>query len=400
MRTRVWGLVIVFLCLGAVGCATVPARASNTWLEIDASAFEANVRKLQAVVGPRTRVCAMLKADAYGHGIRLLTPSLVSLGVPCIGIASNEEAQAVRESGFTGQLIRIRAAGHDEAEEALRFDLEELVGNLAFARQLSEVAVRHGRTLRYHLALNSGGMSRNGLELRAPEGKTEALAILRLPGIRIVGIETHFPVEEREEMHRGLAMFLEEADWVMRNGHLDRGTITLHCANSYATLEIPEARLDMVRPGEILFGGTIGGHTEYQRVMQFKSRVASVNVYPAGNTVSYDRTYTLKRESRLANIPVGYSNGYRRQLSNRGFVLIRGRRFPLVGRVTMNTLMVDVTEAPNVREGDEVVLFGSQGSDEIRWTDLEQGSDTIVADLYVGWGSSNPRIAKHAAGTR
>ena len=334
----------------------------------------------------------MLKADAYGHGISLLMPSVIKAGVPYVGITSNEEAAAVRASGYAGKIMRLRTATRSEIEAALPYRVEELLGNLELAREASAIATAHHAEIRFHFALNSAGMSRNDLELSTDAGKAEALELLKLPGLRCVGIMTHFPTEDVEGVRAGLAVFNREAAWLISEGSLDRSKLLLHTANSYATLAVPEAHLDLIRPGSILYGDGFTSRTEFHRVMTLKSRVASVSAYPAGNTVSYDRTYTLKRDSRLANIPIGYSDGYRRVFSNKGQVLIRGHRCPVVGRVTMNTMMVDVTDFPDVRPSDEVVLFGKQGADEIRQAELEGIAGALLLDMSTVWAQSNPKF--------
>ncbi|MGH8353678.1 MAG: alanine racemase [Pseudomonas sp.] len=374
--------------------ASAQAQASNTWLEIDKAAFEGNIRTLQNLLGDKSKICAVMKADAYGHGIELLVPSVIAMGVPCIAIANNEEARVVRQKGFNGRLMRVRTATLGEVQDALQYDLEELVGNLDFAKQAAAIAQRNGSRLRIHLGLNSAGMSRNGLELGTPQGQADALELVRLAGLQVVGIMTHFPVEDREQVLQGLAEFNKESAWLIENGKLERSKLILHSANSFATLEVPEARLDMVRPGGALYGDTVPSHTEYKRVMQFKSRVGSVNPYPAGNTVGYDGTFTLGRDSLLANIPVGYSDGYRRAFTNKAHVLIHGQRAPVVGKVSMNTLMVDVTDIKGVRPGDEIVLFGKQGDGEITQAELEEFNGALLADLYTVWGNSNPKFLK------
>ncbi len=374
------------------GNTILTTQISNAWIEINKAAFEHNIRTLQAELDGKSKLCAVLKADAYGHGIGLLMPSVIALGVPCVAIASNEEARVVRESGFKGQLIRVRQGALSEIDNALQYNVEELVGNLDLARQAAEVAQKQGRKLQVHIALNSSGMSRNGLEMNSEQGKQDALAITQLPNVEVLAIMTHYAVEERDDVLKGLAAFKEQSAWLMDKAQLDRSKITLHTANSFATLEVPEARLDMVRTGGALFGDTVIERTEYKKVMQFKSHVASVNSYPAGNTVGYDRTYTLARDSKLANITVGYSDGYRRVFTNKGIVLINGHRVPVVGKVSMNTLMVDVTDVPSVRPGDEVVLFGKQGAVETSQTEMEEANGALLADLYTVWGSANPKI--------
>lgn len=374
------------------GTAELTAQNSNAWVEVNKAALEHNIQTLQATLAGKSKLCAVLKADAYGHGIGLVMPSVIKLGVPCVAVASNEEMRVVRQSGFKGQLVRVRAAALSELEDALQYNAQELVGNLDFARQAAELAHKHGRKLQVHIGLNSSGMSRNGLEMASEQGKQDAVAITKVPNLEVVAIMTHFAVEDKDDVRKGLATFNEQAAWLMDVARLDRKKITLHAANSFATLEVPESRLDMVRTGGALFGDTVVSHTEYQRAMQFKSHVASVNSYPAGNTVGYDRTYTLARDSKLANITVGYSDGYRRVFTNKGVVLINGHRLPVVGKVSMNTLMVDVTDAPDVKSGDEVVLFGKQGAGEISQAEIEEINGALLADLYTVWGNSNPKV--------
>ncbi|MDB6057886.1 MAG: alanine racemase [Verrucomicrobiales bacterium] len=385
-------LLLLTACHTTAPLPAPTAQNAHAWLEISEPAFEHNLAEMKKLVGANTQICAVMKADAYGHGISLLMPAIIRAAIPYVGITSNEEAAEARRAGYKGKLMRLRTATPAEIEAALPYDIEELLGNLALAQDASAIAHRHHITLRYHLALNSGGMSRNGIELKTDAGKSDALALLRLPQLRIVGIMTHFPVEEVADVRGGLAAFNNESAWIIREGHLDRSKLLLHTANSFTTLEVPEARLDLVRPGGALYGDTVPSHTEYQRVLSFKSRVAAVNAYPKGNTVCYDRTFTLTRDSRLANIPVGYSDGYRRVFSNKAHVLIDGHRCPIVGRVTMNTVMVDVTDFADVQAGDEVVLFGKQGAAEISQTELEDMSGTILVEVYGLWGRVNPRL--------
>lgn len=378
----------------AADAASATAQSANAWIEIDKVAFESNIAALKKHVGDKTQICAVMKADAYGHGMDLLMPSVIATGIPCIGVASNEEARIARENGFKGRLMRVRTATLGEVQHALQYDMEELVGDLEFAEKVSQLAQAESKTVRIHLGLNSAGISRNGLELGTAEGKLAAVDIVNMPGLQVAGIMTHFPVEDREEVLKGLEKFKAESAWVIEHGRLDRSKLVLHCANSFATLSVPEAHLDLVRPGGALYGDTIPSFTEYRRVMNFKSRVASVNEYPAGNKVGYDGTYTLSRDSRLANISVGYSDGYRRLFTNKAAVLINGHRAPVVGKVSMNTLMVDVTNIPDVHPGAEVVLFGKQGSEEISQGELEEFNDALLADLYTVWGNSNPKFLK------
>lgn len=368
----------------------------NAWLEIDTKAFEQNIATLQSQLQGQSKICAVMKADAYGNGIALLMPSVIKMRVPCVAIASNEEARVVRASGYKGQIMRVRTATLHEIRDGMKYNMEELIGNPELAATVSDMAHKQGKTVRYHLALNSAGMSRNGLDLSTEAGQQAALTITHLPNLKITGIMTHFPVEEKADVEKGLAAFKSETAWLIQTAKLDRSKLTLHTANSFATLAVPEARMDMVRPGGLLYGDTIPEHTEYKKIMAFKTNVASINSYPKGNTVGYDRTFTLTRDSRLANLPMGYSDGYRRVFTNKGHVLIRGHRVPVVGKVSMNTTMVDITDFPDISAGDEVVLYGSQNGAEITQSEVEDINGALLADLYTVWGNSNPRIAKPA----
>ncbi|MCX7078655.1 MAG: alanine racemase, partial [Pseudomonas sp.] len=163
---------------------------SNAWVEVNKAAFEKNIHTLQNTLTNKSRLCAVLKADAYGHGVGLLMPSIMKMEVPCVGVASNEEARIVRENGFKGELVRVRTATLAEVEGALPYKIEELVSSLDYARETAAIAEKHGRRLKVHLALNAGGMSRNGLEMSTEQGRQEALAITHLAHLELVGIMT------------------------------------------------------------------------------------------------------------------------------------------------------------------------------------------------------------------
>lgn len=378
----------------------------NGWVEVDAQAFEANIDRVRNVIGP-ARLCAVLKADAYGNGIALLMKSIIAKRVTEVAITANDEAMVARALGYRGRILRIRTATPDEMADGFRHGIEEAIGNAEAAARLAALWAQQGkrRPLPVQLALNSGGMSRNGLELSTDYGKADARAILALPGLRIVGAMTHYPSEEGPDILAQLARYNEDLAWLRGVG---LGAVERHTANSFATLQHPETRLDMVRVGGLLYGDPGSVKTsDFRPTMAIKSRVAAVNHYPAGQTVNYDRTFRLARESWLANIPLGYSDGIRRSFSHANRpefpadlgrnpqVLIGGQRFPIVGRVTMNTLMVDVTgHQDRVALGDEVVLFGAQGGDRITQAEFEAAGNGYGPELLGMLGAGLPRVLK------
>ena len=374
----------------------IDVQSLNAWQEIDRVSFENNLKAVKVRIGDKVKLCAVMKADAYGHGISLLIPTVIKLGIPVIGIATNDEARVAREQGFKGEILRVRTANLGEVEAGLQYNIEESLGNLDFAKQVSAIAGRHGRSVKFHLKLNSGGMSRNGLEMSTEAGKQQALELVRLPHLQISGIYTHNPNEDRKEVLERLAVFQGDYNYLIQNGHLERGKLTIHMCNSFSTFNVPEAHLDMVRPGLALYEPLDEADPTYKdlkSIWQFKTHVATVNAYPAGNTVSYGRTFTLKQDSLIANLTVGYSDGFRRLFSNRGVVLIQGQRFPVVGKVTMNTLLVDVTGHPEITFGDEVVLFGKQGKEAIGVEEFSKNSDCPSWDeMYTSIGNQNPKV--------
>lgn len=376
-----------------ISATQAAAPQANAWVEINVQAFEQNIQTLQQQLQDKSQICAVMKADAYGHGIQVLMPSIIKLNVPCVGITSNAEAAMVRQSGYQGRILRLRAATDQEIQNAASLKMEELFGNYEQAQRISAWAKQQGITVAYHLGLNAGGMDRNGLELNSEQGKQQALNMTKLPNLKLVGIMTHYAVEDEKYVRERLAVFNQQTDWLIKKAKLKREELTLHTANSFATLTVPESHLDMVRAGGVIYGDSIPDRVEYKKLMTFKTQVATVNAYLKDTTVGYDQTYTLKRDSLLANLPMGYSDGYRRAFSNKAYVLIRGHKVPVVGRTSMNTTMVDVTDFPDIRASDEVVLFGQQGNETVKQSDLEDYNGALLADVYTMWGNSNPKIA-------
>ncbi|HEQ3513464.1 TPA: alanine racemase [Vibrio cholerae] len=366
-------------------------QQSNSWLEISLGQFQSNIEQFKSHMSANTKICAIMKADAYGNGIHGLMPTIIAQGIPCVGVASNAEARAVRESGFKGELIRVRSASLSEMSAVLDLNIEELIGTHQQALDLAELAKQSGKTIKVHIALNDGGMGRNGIDMTTEAGKKEAVSIATQPSLSVVGIMTHFPNYNADEVRAKLAQFKESSTWLMQQANLKREEITLHVANSYTALNVPEAQLDMVRPGGVLFGD-LPTNPEYPSIVSFKTRLSSLHHVPKGSTVGYDSTFTTSRDSVLANLPVGYSDGYPRKMGNKAEVLINGQRAKVVGVTSMNTTVVDVTEIKGVLPGQEVVLFGQQQKQSIAVSEMENNAELIFPELYTLWGTSNPRF--------
>lgn len=386
---------------------TVPVSAGG-WVEIDRTAVSHNIRTIRAELGEHVEFCAVVKADAYGHGIDIVAPLLAARGVGSIGFASNHDAEAVRATGFTGRLMRVRPATGEEIADGIRLDIEEWVGGAEHAALLRAVAIARETRIKAHVSLNSTGLSRDGFEVADPLDLRAVQRLLADPAIDVVGLCSHFPAEDEADVRTGSRRFDEESGRVLRADGAGAGGehavgsgatgIVRHCATTFAALHVPESRFDLVRIGAGLYGDSAALGGMLRPAMRVMSRVAAVNSYRRGSSVGYDRWHRLEHDARLALIPVGYADGFHRTLSGTGEVLIRGQRARIVDRIAMNGLLVDVSHIDGATPGDEVVLFGAQQHEAISAGDVERATANIAADLYVAWGRLLPRRVVDAAG--
>jgi alanine racemase len=366
---------------------------SPGWIEVDLDAVGRNLDLLRDSLPQRVDVAAVLKADAYGHGIDHVLPLVIDRGIGTIGVTGNDEARAARFLGFAGRIMRIRPALAEEVDDAIAHGVEEWVGGAEHAAEVARVARERGIRIPVHVSINSTGLSRDGIELLHPRGREDLRRVLDEPSLRVVGVCSHFPCEDADDVAQGAAAFQVQSDLVLRSlAAAARAGIRRHCATSFAALTVPDSHFDLVRIGAALYGDSAAPHPGFRPAFTLKSRVAAVNEYRAGSTVGYDRTHRLDRDAVLATVPIGYADGVQRSLGGRACVLIRGRRLPIVDRHAMNTLTVDATELRDLRPGEEVVLYGRQGSDRISSADLERANGHIAADLYSVWGRLHPRI--------
>ncbi|MCE0505872.1 alanine racemase [Roseivivax sp. GX 12232] len=358
----------------------------DAWVEIDLDALAANLAAIKARLPAGCDYCAVVKSDAYGHGIDRVAPVLAEGGVSWAGITSNQDALALRRAGFTGRIMRLRGASLAEARDVAGLGVEELATSAEAARALSDPDA----PVPVHLPLNAGGMGRDGIELAAEGGRAAAREILAMPGLRIAGLTTHFPAHDPEDLAASRARFEADVAWCLAEGGLSRDAVTVHAASSLGLLAEAGIEYDMLRAGAILWG-IVGARAEFTDVMRLCARITSVNTLPEGASIGYDRAHVLGRESRIANLSIGYANGIRRSMANSAQVAVRGRLAPLIGKISMNALTVDVTDIPEAAPGDTVTLFGADGAARVTRAMVEEASGTIMADLYCDWGRSNRR---------
>jgi alanine racemase len=366
----------------------------RTWAEIDPAALLHNERALRAHANGGTPgkvgVVAIVKANAYGHGVEHVVPALEPV-VENFGVANLAEALVVQKLAPSKPILLLSPATPDERADILAHGFVPMVSSADEAAAYSRLSPK-GRAA-IHLKLDTG-MGRMGLWHE--DATTAVRAIRALPGVEITGIATHLPVAEEDEFTR------EELDLFGRIARRMKETeglsnAELHALNSAGTIGFPGDSGNFVRAGLALYGCSPRPEFEakLQPVLTWKTLVTLVRDVPAGRTVSYGRTFTTQRPSRLATLAVGYADGFRRALSGRGAeVLIAEKRCPVVGTVTMDQIVVDVTAVSGIEAGAEVVLLGRQGTEEISAGELAEKAGTIAWEIFTGLGTRVVRMAK------
>lgn len=364
-----------------------------TWLEVDLEAVAYNVRQIKQFVGPAVEVLAVLKADAYGHGALKVARTALNNGASFCGVASVNEAIKLREAGVDAPILVLGYTPAWLAKEAFLHDITLTLYDADMARVYSRAATDLRRTARVHIKVDTG-MGRLGL---LPDEVVPFIEEIReLPALDAEGIFTHFSVADEEDLgytRWQLNRFRDVLDRLRQNGVTFR---RVHCANSSATLRLPESHFDMIRLGLAMYGLRPSGHvtlpTGSRPALSWKTSVAQVKTLPPGSYVSYGNTYQTTSEETIAVIPVGYADGFRRAPKRWQSVLIRGQRAPIVGRVCMDQTMISVGHIPGVRVDDEVVLIGRQGEDQITAEQVADWLGTINYEVVSEILARVPRV--------
>lgn len=368
-----------------------------TWLEIDLSAIGRNTQLFKEIVGPDVRLLISLKADAYGHGALRVARTVIHNGADWLGVATVSEAEPLRRAGVDVPILVFGYIAPWQARDAVRMNLRATLYASDLARALSQAASDLGEQVRVHVKVDTG-MARLGLRAEDVDGIVRFCdEVQSLPGVIFEGIFTHLATADSADQSYALRQ-LDRFERVLTA--LDaRGMRPplVHAANSAAALTLPQARYDMVRPGIAIYGLSPSDEVSlpegFRPALAFKTQVAQVKEIPAGEGISYGATYVTSAPTRIAVLPVGYADGFRRAPANWGEVLVRGQRAPLVGRVCMDQCMIDVTHIPGVRQGDEVVLIGRQGEDELTANEVAQRLGTIAYEVTAELLARVPRIS-------
>ena len=361
---------------------------------INSKALQNNFRIIREKVGPRVKILAMVKADGYGHEMVRAAEAFAAAGCDIFGVAEIGEAVTLREAGIRGEIFIMLGFVHEQIDLVFQYDLTPVVFQRETVEWLSLAAVKAGRKIGIHLKVDSG-MSRLGLLPAQVDDFLDRLCLL--PSVYLAGIVSHLSQSDNldsDNTHKSHAVFTS-----MCNTIRQQCDGTRHIANSGGIFNFPETCGDMVRPGISLYGYYPDGERGMRRAqgerlvpaMSFATQVIQVKTVPAGTGVSYGHTYITPSETRLAILPVGYEDGYLRSLSNRGEVLIKGRRAPIRGRICMNLCMADITDIEGVLPGDEVVLMGRQGQESITADEIAGWAGTISYEVLCLIGNNNER---------
>jgi alanine racemase len=361
-----------------------------TWIEIDLNALIHNLVVIRGVVSNDVQIMLIVKADAYGHGAVQIAQAAENL-VDAFAVATIDEATELAKAGIRKRLLVISPMLTDEIPTVVDSGFVATVTSYGFAKALSDYAETRSTRAEVHVEVDTG-MGRAGFRPEEVVGLIERIA--RLSGLRVAGLFTHFPVAEadREFTTAQVREFHDIVDSVRAKG-IDIPLI--HAANSSAIATVRGSHLGGVRPGLSAYGhlpADVDTELDLRPVMHWKCHVVQTRDLPAGATVSYGRTFTAPRPIAMAVLPVGYGHGYPLRMSNRGSVIVGGKRVPIIGRVTMDMTMVDVSNVtPRPRSGDEVVLMGAQGDARITVGDIADWIDGIPYEILTGISKRVPR---------
>ena len=369
---------------------------SRIYAKINLDAICHNMEAMHAKLKEGTKMFAVVKTDGYGHGAIEIANTIEHLDY-LFGfcVATVEEGLILRRHGVKKPILILGYTFEDQYEDIILNDLRPAVFTMEMAKSFSDIATNLNRDVKIHIKIDTG-MSRIGLQVKEENAKLIA-QIATLPHIIVEGIFTHFAKADEYDKtaaNHQIALFKHMIELTESEG------ITIpykHCSNSAGIVEIPAANMDIVRAGITLYGLWPSNEVDKSKInlapaLELKSKVSYVKTLEAGRQISYGGTYTTTKQERIATIPVGYGDGYPRSLSNKGYVLIHGKKAPICGRVCMDQFMVNVTEIPEVKIGDEVTLIGRDGNERITTEELGDLSGRFNYEFVCDLGKRVPRV--------
>jgi alanine racemase len=354
-----------------------------TWTEVNLDAIAQNVRNIKKLIGEKKELMAVVKGNAYGHDILEVSSVVLKNGASRLAVARLEEGIFLRKAGIVIPILILGLTLKQQAELLVSYNITPTVCEYEMIEKLSESAIKEDKVVKVHLKVDTG-MRRIGIFSH------DILRFIKrvraLKNVEIEGIFTHFSVADEKDKTYTEKQFRKFMGVLTT---LEKEGIRIpikHVSNSATLLDLPHMWLDLVRPGISMYG--LYPSTEVQKTIKlipahsFKTRIVFLKELPMGESIGYGRTYTTnQRRTKVASLPLGYADGYNRLLSNQVEVLVRGRRFPIIGRICMDQTMIDVTNLPQVEIGDEVVLWGRQGEEEITVEEIAEKIGTINYEI-------------------
>lgn len=369
---------------------------SRVYAKIDLDAIYHNMEAMHAKLASGTKMFAVIKTDGYGHGAVEIANEIEKLDY-LFGfcVATVEEALILRRHGVKKPILILGYTFEDQYEDIVLNDIRPAVFTMEMAKSFSDIAARLNRDVRIHIKIDTG-MSRIGLQVNEESANLIA-QIAALPHIIVEGMFTHFAKADeydKTSANHQITLFKQMIEMTEKKGV---NISYKHCSNSAGIVELPAANMDIVRAGITLYGLWPSDEVDKSKidltpVLELKSKIAYIKTLQAGREISYGGTYTTTKEERIATIPIGYGDGYPRGLSNKGYVLIHGKKAPIRGRVCMDQFMVDVTEIPEAKIGDEVTLIGIDGTERISMEELGDLSGRFNYELACDLGKRIPRV--------
>ncbi len=367
-----------------------------TWVEIDLNAIASNTRHIKSLVGPNVQIMAALKADAYGHGALKVARTVLHNGASMLGVATVSEAVPLREANITAPILVFGYVPLWQMREAIHLDVSVTLYSTETAYALSRAALDLSKMVKVHVKIDTG-MGRLGIHHEHLNEIIELMRLIKLlPGLELEGLYTHFSQADIEDKTHTYLQ-LDRFQYILHAlRELGLRPPIVHAANSAATLTLPAAHFDMVRPGIAIYGlhpsPAVRLPDSFRPALSFKTQVSQVKWLPAGEGISYGSTYVTTRPTLVAVLPVGYADGFRRAPTTWGSVLIHGQQAPILGRVCMDQCMIDVTHIPQTRMGDEVVLIGRQGEATLTAEEVAERLGTINYEVVSEILARVPRV--------
>ncbi|HOV26235.1 MAG TPA: alanine racemase [Pseudobacteroides sp.] len=371
-------------------------KFNRAWAEVDLDAIAHNLREIRRITNKKSEIMGVVKADAYGHGVMEVVRTILENGATCLAVSMLDEAIQLRKNNIDVPILILSYTDPIRAADIIKYNVTQAVFSHDLARALSEEAVRQRKNVKIHIKIDTG-MTRVGF-MPGYSAVKNVLEICKLPRIIVEGIFTHFAsADEADKSYTNLQFerFMGICNELNRIGVY---IPIKHVANSAAIIEFPNMHLNLVRPGIIQYGMYPSDEVDKSKIdlksaMTLKANVILVKEVENNTYISYGRTFKTSRVSKIATIPIGYADGYTRLMSNKGKVLINGEFAPVVGRICMDQCLVDVTDFKSeVKVGDEVVIFGKQGGNEITVEDIASIMGTINYEVVCIIGKRIPRV--------